>query len=106
MNGVEVINLSMSGIEFEQIVSKVDSLYNGHIDRIQIDNNYSVDPLFPVMLKPMCTYDEDNYSNADKHHCHKTMDNVQPILELFVHQKTNVPNVTFVVMYEFMFREL
>ena len=56
-------------------------------------------PLFPVILKPKCT-------NPGEPHDHFTMENVQPCLQIYISIKTNIPNVQYINMFEFLLKEL
>lgn len=51
-------------------------------------------PLFPVILKP-------RYANFGIN-----MENIQSVLSLYVSLKTNIENVTYINLFEFLFREL
>ena len=56
-------------------------------------------PLFPVILKPKCVY-------GGTEHNHFTMENVQSAVSIYVSLRTNIENVTYINLFEFLFREL
>ena len=56
-------------------------------------------PLFPVILKPKCT-------TQNSEHDHFTMQNVQPCLQIYISIKTNIPNVQYINIFEFLVKEL
>ena len=56
-------------------------------------------PLFPVILKPKCT-------NVKAPHNHKTMEGVEPTFQLYISIKTNIPNVQYINLFEFLLKEL
>ena len=72
------------------------------VDRMQIDNQSQQEPIFPVVLKPKCTVP------ADQEHDHFStpMINVDPILQFYVSMKTNIPNVIYITLFEFLVKEL
>lgn len=106
MYGQEIMVFGMHGIKVEQIVSEIDTIQYIQINRIQIDNNYGEDPLFPTFLKPICTFNLDQRNVKKKlKHDHVTMLNVPPILEFYLHELNNIPNVRFIKLLEFVWRE-
>ena len=72
------------------------------IDRMQIDNQSQQEPIFPVVLKPKCTVP------ADQEHDHFSTPllNVDPIIQFYVSMKTNIPNVVYITLFEFLVKEL
>ena len=55
-----------------------------------------------MVLKPKCTVP------ADQEHDHFStpMQNVDPILQFYVSMKTNIPNVLYITLFEFLVKEL
>ena len=56
-------------------------------------------PIFPVILKPKCLI-------PGQPHNHKTMENVQPCLQMYMSIRSNIPNVQYFNMIEFLVKEL
>ena len=98
-DGHEVLNMYMHDIQVMQTTSDTDSVMEAKLGRFQIDNNYDNEPLYPVMIKPKCIA-------AETVHDHLTMLNVEPVIQVYVHSKMNVPNVNYYAMIEFLVKEL
>ena len=64
-----------------------------------MDNHGQLNPLFPVILKPKCT-------SQDVKHNHYTMENVSPVLAVYISLKTNIQKVTYINWLEFLLKEL
>lgn len=86
-------------IKFMQTSTDTDQVIESYLGRFQIDNNYENEPLYPVMMKPKCLAGESE-------HDHMTMQGIDPLFQFYVHTKTNVPNVNYFVMIEFLVKEL
>jgi hypothetical protein len=50
-------------------------------------------------MKPRCTA-------QGQEHNHWTMENVDPIFQYYLSMKTNIPNVTYITMFEFLLQEI
>ena len=100
MNGHELLMISFFGIRAEVTSTESDQVFYICMDRFQIDNNYEMDPLFPVLLRPMCT------SGGTLVHDHFRMENVATLVEIYFHRKLNMPNVDFFPTIEFLIKEL
>ena len=51
------------------------------------------------MLKPKCL-------ETEKAHDHLSMHNVDPVFQLYTHQRKNVPNITYYELVEWLVKEL
>ena len=79
MNGHEVLMLCLNSVRMEQKTTDTDKILYFGLDRLQIDNNYEADPLFQVLLKPVCI-------SSDKAHNHWTMEgDVDPYFQFYLH---------------------
>jgi len=78
---------------------KHEWIYEATLGRLQLDNHGQLDPLFPVILRPKCT-------TQNEEHDHFTMENVQPVMQIYISIKTNIPNVQYINWYEFLVKEL
>ena len=61
-----------------------------------------MEPIFPVVLKPKCTVPPEQ----EHDHFSTPMVNVDPILQFYVSMKTNIPNVMYITLFEFLVKEL
>ena len=78
---------------------KDEWIYEATLSRMQMDNHGQMMPLFPVILKPKCT-------NPKVPHNHFTMEGVEPTFQLYISIKTNIPNVQYINLFEFLLKEL
>ena len=69
---MEVLVIFLHDLQVKQATTDTDTLMESYLGRIQIDNNVSFDPLYPVMLKPKCLETEIT-------HDHLSMHNVDPV---------------------------
>lgn len=79
--------------------SSQEFIYEATLGRLQIDNHGQIDPLFPVILRPKCTTQDDD-------HDHFTMHNVVPVMQQYVSIMTNIPNMQYINWFEFLVKEL
>lgn len=101
-SGQEIFTTTVSKLQ-AFILQKTDEvIYEMSIDRMQIDNQCQQEPIFPVVLKPKCTVP------ADQEHDHFSTPllGVDPIMQFYVSMKTNIPNVTYITLFEFLVKEL
>ena len=50
----EHMNIVLKGFKFMQVSTENDLVYYSTLDRLQIDNCYEPDPIFPVIIRPKC----------------------------------------------------
>jgi len=100
--GHEVFTTTLSKLQAFILQKSDEIIYEMSLDRMQIDNQSQQEPIFPVVLKPRCTVP------ADQEHDHFStpLFNVDPIMQFYVSMKTNIPNVTYITLFEFLVKEL
>ena len=101
-DGSEVFTAGLINLKAFVLQKEEELIYEMIVDRMQIDNQSQLEPIFPVVLKPKCTVP------ADQEHDHFStpMVNVDPILQFYVSMKTNIPNVMYITLFEFLVKEL
>ena len=97
--GSELLTLVLDRCSAVVSTTKQEFIYEATLGRLQIDNHGQIDPLFPVILRPKCTA-------QDEEHDHFKMINVQPVMQQYVSIKTNIPNMQYINWFEFLVKEL
>ena len=101
-DGSEVFTSTLINLKAFILQKQDELIYEMTIDRMQIDNQSQQEPIFPVVLKPKCTVPADQVHD----HFSTPMQNVDPILQFYVSMKTNIPNVLYITLFEFLVKEL
>ena len=101
-SGQEIFTATLSKLQAFILQKSDEVIYEMSLDRMQIDNQSQQEPIFPVILKPKCTVAAD----AEHDHFSAPLLNVDPILQFYVSMKTNIPNVTYITLFEFLVKEL
>lgn len=61
--GHEVLTMYFHDIKFMQTSTDTDQVIESYLGRFQIDNNYEIEPLYPVMMKPKCLAGESEHDH-------------------------------------------